>query len=141
MVGPSRPTAPPPITKAKLERILNTIILMLRRCRIFVCSFGFASSTAAITCGIPLPFEYGANSFTSHQDNTKPIGAIMKIIHAFQSIIKFISFSPQVKSFAYITAKTPVISDPIQNGTACNRLCFSFSFWRLSKDFLILRRR
>ena len=56
IVGPSLPIAPPPIIKAKLDKTLNTIIFILNKCRILVCSFGFAISTAAITCGIPLPF-------------------------------------------------------------------------------------
>ena len=118
MVGPSRPTAPPPITKTTDEIILNTIIFKLKRLLIFLCSLGFANSTAAITCGIPLPLALGANSFTNHQDITKPIGAMMKIIQSCQSKMKCNRFSPQENILAYITAKKPVITEPIQNGIA-----------------------
>jgi hypothetical protein len=43
---------------------------------------------------------------------------MMKIIHACQSKIKFIRCSPQANTCAYITAKKPVITDPIQKGIA-----------------------
>ena len=52
---------------------------MLKKEFTFSLSRGFASSMAAITCGMPLPFALGANFKTIHHAVTKHIGAMIKI--------------------------------------------------------------
>src|SRR5262245_39626178 len=74
MVGPSLPTAAPPKTIIILEAILISIMRRLNNLLSLSPYLGVASSTAAITCGMPLPRAKGAYLCTSHQAIIKQTG-------------------------------------------------------------------
>jgi hypothetical protein len=74
MVGPSLPITPPPNIMKRLDSIFTKMMRMLSNLLTLSMDRGVASSMEAITCGIPLPREYGENFITSHQEIRKQTG-------------------------------------------------------------------
>jgi hypothetical protein len=77
MVGPSRPITPPPNTITRLEQIFTTTMRRFSKGATLSICLGVASSTAVITCGMPLPLAKGANFTTIHQATIKQTGVMM----------------------------------------------------------------
>jgi hypothetical protein len=95
-VGPSRPMAPPPTAMARLLANFTRMIRTLRKRQLpSLRSSSLLTSTAAISCGMPLPPAIGLKNRTRNQLATKASGAVRKIMNgrsASSSLFRWCAF-------------------------------------------------
>ena len=132
MVGPSRPTAPPPNTITTLDAIFTRRIRNPSKPLILSVWLPFVCSMAATTCGMPLPAAKGAHFTTIHQAAKKQTGLTMNIAYLFQYMIWRVPSSAQENRLAYMTATVPEMSAAVQNGSAFNSCSFTLSLVKKS---------